>query len=98
MLSPQQRNAKLGLSSHEDRRLRGDLINIYENIENQYLFSLRNNSRLRGNSRTINVPLSNCSIKKHSFSARAINNTQPEVVVSSQNVFKRNLDKYMFPI
>ena len=102
MLSQQQRNAKLGLSSHEDRRLRGDLINIYKNIENQYLFSLRNNPRLRGNSRTINVPLSNCLIKKHSFSARAINewNTLPELVVSSQNinVFKRNLDKYMFPI
>ena len=100
ILHPDQRNATLGLTTHEERRLRGDLINIYKQINNESLFTLRNNPRFRGHSKTIRVPLSNCLIKKYSFSYRAINdwNNLPESIVNSQslNVFKRNIDVFMF--
>ena len=100
LLRPEERNSALRLTSHEDRRLRGDLINIFKHIENEALFTIRNEPRLRGHNKTICIPLANCLIKKHSFSVRSINdwNALPESVVNSQNlnVFKRNIDKYMF--
>ena len=100
ILTPQQRNERLGLTSHEVRRKRGDLINIYKNIENRELFTLRNNSSLRGNSKTLIIPVSNCLIKKYSFCVRALNlwNSLPENLVNSPNlnIFKRKLDAYLF--
>ena len=93
---PDQRNQLLRISSHEQRRLRGDLINIYKNIDNRDLFQLRDNQRLRGHSKTIVPPRSNCAIKSHSFSVRAINewNNLPENAVNSNslNSFKYNID------
>ena len=95
-----QRNSMLGISSHEQRRLRGDLINIYKNIANPDLFTLRNNDRTRGHEKTLILPRCNTLIKKSSFGARSINewNSLPNHVVMSENlnVFKRNIDKYMF--
>ena len=93
--TPEQRNQLLGISSHEQRRLRGDLINIYKNINNQDIFQLRDNQRLRGHNKTIVLPRSNCAIKSHSFSVRAINewNNLPETAVNSisLNSFKNNI-------
>ena len=99
ILNPEQRNQLLGLTTHENRRLRGDLINMYKNLENTDLFTLRNDFRFRGHSKTLKIPVSNCMIKKNSFSSRSIHNWNrlPEDVVSSPtlNIFKRKLDVYM---
>ena len=99
-IPPEERNAILGLTSHENRRLRGDLINMFKHIEDESLFKLRNNPRFRGHSKTIRVPMSRCLVKKHSFSGRAINdwNNLPESVVSARNVndFKNKLDRFSF--
>ena len=46
-LNPEERNKILGITSHEQRRLRGDIINICKNINNNELFILRNNAVLR---------------------------------------------------
>ena len=97
-MNPEQRNMTLGLSSHEQRRLRGDLINMYKNIDNDSIFSLRDNPRFRGHEKVVRVPMSNCLIKKHSFGVRTIEkwNLLPSHIVnsSSLNVFKRNIDTY----
>ena len=98
ILTPQERNNVLGITSHEQRRLRGDLINMFKNINNPSFFTLRNNERIRGNDKTIIVPPSNSVIKKHSFVARSVSNwnSLPNYVVNSQdlNEFKRNIDRY----
>ena len=98
ILTPQERNNVLGITSHEQRRLRGDLINMFKNINNPSFFTLRNNARIRGNDKTIIVPPSNSVIKKHSFVARSVSdrNSLPIYVVNSQdlNEFKRNIDRY----
>ena len=74
------------------------MINIYKNIDKNKLFILRNNAVLRGNSKTICIPSSNCVIKQNSFSARSVQewNSLPDHVVTSNNLnmFKRKIDDY----
>ena len=98
-LTHETRNCMLGISSHQKRRLRGDLINIFKNIENENLFVRRNNNILRGHSKMLNVPRCNTLILRNSFCARSINdwNSLPNQVVISENLnaFKRNLDEFM---
>ena len=98
-LRPEQRNAVLGLSSHEERRLRGDMINMYKNINDEALFTLRNDDRTRRHSKMVRVPRSHCMIKDHSFSARAVHNwnSLPSRIVESTNlnIFKSNIDRHM---
>ena len=99
-LSHAERNRLIGVTSHQVRRLRGDLINIYKKHDDVNLFSLRNNERsLRGHNKTLAIPIINNNIKKHSFSVRAINywNSLPSEIVnsSSLNVFKGNIDKFL---
>ena len=72
ILTPQERNNVLRITSHEQRRLRGDLVNMFKNIDNQSLFTMINNARIRGNYKTIIVPQSNSLIKKPSFVARSV--------------------------
>ena len=43
-LNSEERNKVLGITSHKQRRLRGEMINIYKNIDNNELFILRNNA------------------------------------------------------
>ena len=98
--NPNQRNLTLGLLTHEKRRLRGDLINTWKHIEDESLFTLRNDTRVRGHDKTIRVPRSNILIKKHSFSTRSIDvwNSLPSEIVNTSdlNSFKRDIDSYMF--
>ena len=98
-MRPEERNNILGLSSHEDRRLRGDMINMYKNINDESLFTLRNDTRTRGHSKMMRVPRSHCIVKDHSFSARAVQvwNSLPDIIVESPNLnmFKTNIDRYM---
>ena len=95
---PQERNARLGISSHEIRRLRGDLINIYKYVNKGALFTLRDDSRLRGNDKAIRRPMFQANPKRHSFAYRSVDewNILPNFVVNSEtlNVFKSNIDFY----
>ena len=95
----EERNEALGITSHQKRRLRGDLINIYKNINDRNLFQLRNNDRMRGHNLTICIPRSNCTVKSHSFSMRSVKewNKLPQFVVNSVslNSFKRNIDMHL---
>ena len=99
ILTPQERNNILGMTSHEQRRLHDGLVKMFKNIDNQGFFTFRNNARIRGNDKTMLVPPRNSIIKKHSFAARSVSdwNSLPNCVVNSQdlNEFKRNIDKYL---
>ena len=95
-----ERNRLIGVTSHQVRRLRGDLINIFKKHDDVNLFTLRTNERtLRGHNKSLAIPIINNNVKKHSFSVRAINywNSLPSEVVNSGslNVFKRNIDKFL---
>ena len=96
LLSPKERNDVLGIESHEERRLRGDLIYMYKNIDNASLFELRSDTRTRGNDRTIKVPFHRTMVKRHSFSYRNVRNWNnlPDYVVNSStlNNLKTNYD------
>ena len=93
-----ERNLKLGISTHEQRRNRGDMINIYKHIEKSQYFQRKNNRQTRGNSKAIAQPIYKTDIRKHSFSCRGVNawNALPEEVVSAKsvNIFKNKLDNY----
>ena len=95
-----ERNKLIGVTSHQVRRLRGDLINIYKKYDDEKLFSPRINERtLRGHNKCLTMPIINNNIKKHSFSVRSINlwNSLPSDIVnsSSLNVFKKNIDIFL---
>ena len=95
-MSHEARNQVMRLTSHHKRRLRGDLINIYKNYDNQELFKPRNSDRTRGHPKTLEIPRCQTLIRKHSFCSRSIEdwNNLPYHVVMSENLnaFKRNID------
>ena len=95
-MTPEERNAALGLSTHEERRLRGDMIATFKNINNPSLFTLRNSNRTRGNDKTIVTRDYKHDIKRHSFNHRVVSNWNnlPNYVVNSisVNYFKTNCD------
>ena len=71
---------------------------MFKSIDDQSLFTLRNNGRIRGNDKTKIISQSNSVIKEHSFVARSICdwNSFPEIVVNSHdlNESKRNIARY----
>ena len=99
MMTPEERNEVLGLSTHEERRRRGDMIATFKNIDNPSLFTLRNNDRTRGNAKTIVTREYKHDIKRHSFNHRIVANwnSLPNFVVNSTSInsFKTNYDKYV---
>ena len=98
MMTPQERNEALGLTTHEERRLRGDMIAAFKNIDNTSLFTLRNDDRTRGNAKTILKRDYRHDIKRQSFNHRVVSNWNnlPNFVVNSESVnsFKTNYDIY----
>lgn len=100
----EERCARLGLTSLEKRRLRGDLIETfkivhgYENVDREIFFELAstvtrsNNCKLkkRGQWRTVT--------RANSFSVRVVNvwNSLPEDIVTATSIgaFKHRLDSY----
>jgi len=95
---------RLGLTTLESQRKRGDLIDTYkiltgkENIESNKFFELSDNARnLRGHSKKISVKRSRLNVRKFFFSQRVVPqwNSLPETVViaPSMNTFKNRLDK-----
>ena len=97
-MRPEERNTMMGLSTHENRRRRGDLIATFKNIDNPNLFERRASSRTRGNDKTLMMPIARTLVRSHSLSCRIIAewNALPNDVVNSENVnlFKSNLDKH----
>ena len=100
-----QRLKDLKLPSLEQRRARGDLIEVYkimhghENLNRKDFFQLTREDRpyfLRGNSLNIITKESNSSRRRHFFDIRTINawNSLPEAIVSSSSInsFKNKLD------
>lgn len=98
ILSPDQRNSRLCLKSHRQRRLRGDLINMFKHLSDAAYFQMRNDTRLRGNEKSLKIPNYRTNVRRHSFSFRSVKhwNSLPDNVVLSESVneFKVNLDRF----
>ena len=99
VLTPAERNSVLGLTTHEERRKRGDMISTFKHIDNPDLFTLKLDSRTRGNDKTVIARNYRHDVKRHSFNARVITdwNKLPNYVVNSQDVnsFKTNYDNFL---
>jgi len=100
----EERLAILGLTTLENRRLRGDLIETYkiitakERIDHRQFFQLAANPQLRGHSLKLYKHRSRLDTRKYFFSQRVISswNSLPQSVVdaTSVNTFKNRLDNY----
>jgi len=94
----------LGLLSLENRRLRGDLIEVFkiltdrENVDKNEFFTLSEFSYLRGHSLKLSKPRSTRQVRQNFFSQRVIDtrNKLPSNVISSTsvNMFKNKLDDH----
>ena len=97
-MTPSERNQTLSLTSHETRRLRGDLIQMYKFSQDNSL-KRKQETRTRTNSKAVVVEGSNTNIRAHSFYCRISRawNNLPEEVVSAPtlNVFKSRIDQYL---
>jgi hypothetical protein len=93
-----------GLTSLEDRRARGDLIEVYKTMTGKnktdpsVFFKLQGINRTRGHSLKLEKVRSRLEIRRNFFSQRVINNWNalPQEVVESTsvNTFKNRYDKY----
>jgi len=103
-LSYENRLKVAGLTTLDDRRDRGDLIETFKvlkglsKLDYQNLFTLDSNSRTRGNKYKLVKSRSRLDIRKNFFSQRVINNWNrlPDSVVDavSVNSFKNRYDSY----
>jgi hypothetical protein len=93
-LSYEDRLNELGLTTLENRRVRGDLIEMYkimhgfEEIDPSTLFTRRRYNGLRGHELTCEVRRSHLNIRKFNFSNRVVGmwNSLPEHIVTSPDV------------
>jgi len=107
-LSYEERLKRLGLTTLEERRDRGDLIEIFRmfkglsKLRPGVFFSLIEGGITRGHNYKINVNRCRLDLRKYFFSQRVINkwNRLPESVVNSDNVnmFKNKYDKFVSSI
>ena len=94
---------RLGITSLEERRQRGDMIEVFkilkeiDNIDASTLFQRNENTR-RGHNFTLFKKQCSKDIRKYFFSQRVINpwNKLPSQVVNAKSVndFKNKFDKY----
>ena len=104
LLSYNDRLVKTGLATLEDRRTRGDMIEVFkiingiDNLDVKNFFSFSGSSRTRGHEHKLTKSRSRLDIRKHSFSQRVVNkwNELPEVVVDAKSVncFKNRYESY----
>ena len=103
-LKYEDRLTKTDLTTLEERRTRGDLIEVFKMIKGlnktdyKKFFTIEHNSRTRGHRFKIIKNRSRLDIRKYFFSQRIVNewNDLPEVVIESESVnsFKNSYDKY----
>ena len=98
-MTPEQRNEMLGLTSHEDRRRRGDLIAMFKHVGTNRFFELRDSSRTRGHDKCLKAPAPRNVLKSQSFACRRVaewNRLPNDVVIAnSVNQFKTKIDQYI---
>ena len=104
-LSPEEQLEEYGLAILQTRRLRGDqidflkILNGYENIDINFVFSLKKYNRTRGNEVKLVKDQCRLDIRKYSFSQGTINewNTLSTdcVTASSVNMFKNKVETYL---
>ena len=102
VMTPEERNRYLNITTHKERRDRGDLITTYKCIENENLFQ-RGTDRNRAHGRRIfhekNIKKEFCrtDIRRHSFAVRVADswNNLPSNVVNADTLtnFKIELGK-----
>lgn len=100
----EERLLKLNLTTLENRRVRGDLIEVfkiihgYENVQANIFFQNRIYQGLRGHSHMLEQNRSRYNVRKYFFSNRIIClwNSLPQHVVSapSVNTFKKYYDDF----
>jgi ribonucleases P/MRP protein subunit RPP40 len=100
-----ERLAVSGLTSLEDRRNRGDLIEVFKMIKGfskvdyRIFFTLDENSRTRGHRYKLVKSRSRLEIRKNFFSQRVVNqwNQLPSTVVEADtvNAFKNRYDRHV---
>ena len=105
LLKYEDRLVQTGLTTLEERRTRGDLIEVFKMIKglnkSDYtrFFTLAQNNRTRGHALKIIKNRSRVNVRKNFFSQRVVNdwNALPVLVVDSESVnsFKNNYDKYV---
>ena len=103
-LKYEDRLTKTDLTTLEERRTRGDLIEVFKMIKGlnktdyKKFFTIEHNSRTRGHRFKIIKNRSRLDIRKYFFNQRIVNewNDLPEVVIESESVnsFKSSYDKY----
>jgi hypothetical protein len=103
-LSYEERLRRTGLTTLEERRTRGDLIETFKTVKGlsdvkaTKFFNLSENNRTRGNSLKLEKKQCNSNIRRSFFSQRIVNewNKLPEEVVAAEsvNTFKNRLDKW----
>ena len=106
-ISYEERLARTGLTTLEERRVRGDLIEVYkivngiDKLEFDRFFNKSTASALRGHSCKLYKERARLDVRKHFFANRVINNWNllPEYVVSapSVNCFKNRYDAFKAP-
>jgi hypothetical protein len=94
-----------GLTTLEERRNRGDLIEVFkilkgfDKVNYKHFFQLAENSKTRGNKYKLSKSRSRLDIRKHFFSQRVVNewNKLPNSVVEADSVnsFKNKYDIYV---
>ena len=104
-LSYEERLKQRGLITIETWRLRGNkfeivkILNGYENIYRNNVFSLKKDNRTRGHEVTLVKDQCRLNIRKHSFSQRTINEwnklSTDCVTASNRNMFKNKVETYL---
>ena len=104
-ISYEMRLKECGLTTLETRRLRGDqievfkILNGYENIDRNILFTVKEERRTRGHGVTLAKKQCRLDIRKFSFSQRTVNEwnrlSADCVGASSVNIFKNKIDIYL---
>ena len=102
-LEYEERLRRMDLPSLYYRRLRGDMIETYKHLHNQYttnknLLQLHGQSRTRGHSLKLTKKYCRTSLRKNYFSYRVVDiwNDLPEHIVraKSTNAFKAKIDRH----
>ena len=101
----EQRLKFTGLTSLVERRIRGDMIEVFkiikgfDKINSESFFDIRTSSRTRGHKLKIEKKRSRLEIRKNFFSQRIVNewNKLPEHVIEAESVncFKNRYDDYI---